>query len=151
MIVFLKVCANVFSIVGMILFSVGVLTTYLKENYNMSNKFLKIACVFGVLTCCMKRYVFLPKVQICFGLLVFAFAWGFWWIQKYYMKTQKINLKRTLVIMMIAGVFAFACTTESKGSKNDSKDPFDKNPNNWTQEDKDYVNNFFEWQHDYYD
>lgn len=149
MIVFLKVCANVFSIVGMILFSAGVLTTYLKENYNMSNKLLTIACVFGVLTGFMKGYIFLPKVQSYFGVLVFVFAWGFWWIQKSYMETQKINLKRTLVIMMIALVFVLAC---AKLSKNDSKEnPFDKNPNNWTQEDKDYVNNFFEWHHEQYD
>lgn len=56
-------------------------------------------------------------------------------------------LKLILCILLL--IFAF---TRTYGTYKDPYgDVWDKDPNNWTDQEEDYVNDFFEWQHDYYD
>lgn len=56
-------------------------------------------------------------------------------------------LKLVLCILLL--IFAF---TRSYGTyKNPYDDVFNKDPNKWTDEEKDYVNDFFEWHSNHYD
>lgn len=64
-------------------------------------------------------------------------------------RNNKIMIFVEIVILTLFAIFTF--TRGNNTPKYESSNPFSKDPNKWTEKDKDYVNNFFEWQHDYYD
>lgn len=68
--------------------------------------------------------------------------------------SQKVKIKNvfsiTIIILAIVGVFIIGFLI-SDGNSNKHDDVWDKDPNTWTDQEEDYVNDFFEWQHDYYD
>lgn len=63
---------------------------------------------------------------------------------------RSFNIKAVawvVAIILIIVFCVFALKGCSSGSRsNDVKDAFNKDPNSWTQKDKDTVNDFFEWQ-----
>lgn len=67
---------------------------------------------------------------------------------------ERINgLKIFFVSILLFAMLTLFGVNFSWSSKpnNDYDDVWDKNPNTWSDEEEEYVNDFFEWQQDYYE
>lgn len=53
----------------------------------------------------------------------------------------------TICIILLINLIFIA----SLGSEKKENNAFQKNPNSWSDKDKEQVNDFFDWHHDYYD
>lgn len=82
------------------------------------------------------------------SIIMFALGWGIAWILEIFTKKIKIKTIRIIVEIILCLLLGIFAVTREYGHyqppKSKYEDVFKKNPNDWTDDEKEYVNDFFE-------
>lgn len=132
------------------------------SNRKYMNKLWFVPSIITIITT-ITSFVMLYSMEVNITLLlfipniIFSVAQGFlckWLISNPYdlkePDTAKPISKKTLIIIGVIILFLLSLFG-SLGSKESGNNAFQKDPNSWSDRDKEQVNDFFEWHHDYYD
>ncbi len=121
-------------------------------------KKVKKAIILSIIAviCMILAIVFSTSELYEFGRIFYGMTGGLMLLPVLFFIVNKDTLKVGISLIMIALIFIFVMprffgTTKYSWSGEDKySDVFDKDPNSWSKDEKEYVNDFSKWQHEYY-
>ena len=148
---------SIITTIATVVLSICFTAVWIKKGFKKSILYLVLSIAVMFVAFCFKTedseltsriIIGVPSVFMTIGGIFYAIIMGVDDI-KQRMNGLKIIVV-SVVLFLILGLFGLNFTWNNR-TENKYDDVWDKNPNNWTDDEKEYVNDFFEWQQDYYD
>ncbi len=146
----------VLSSIASIVFAVLFLIALGKEQEKRLRIYLIIAFVCTILAikfCTSELYIYCRFLYGFTGLFtILATPFLFTKTLKFYISSKEVRVAIVLIaiVFFFIGLFCFGLKFEWSSGKDKYDDVFDKDPNSWSSDEKEYVNDFFKWQHEHY-